>query len=73
MPLDLSAPEEDYSRNVRASDTLKFGYTGVFKTRNVDFISGHRFQDVNNARLFYIRHDLRIIRNKISTISSMFY
>ena len=29
--LDLSAPEEAYSRNVRASGTLKFGYGGVFK------------------------------------------
>ena len=28
--LDLSAPEETYSRNVRASGTLKFGYEGVF-------------------------------------------
>ena len=29
--LDLSAPEEAYSRNVRASGTLKFWYEGVFK------------------------------------------
>ena len=29
--LDLRAPEEAYSRNVRASGTLKFGYEGVFK------------------------------------------
>ena len=29
--LDLSAPEKAYSRNVRASDTLKFGFEGVFK------------------------------------------
>ena len=29
--LDLSAPEEAYIRNVRASGTLKFGYEGVFK------------------------------------------
>ena len=29
--LDLSAPEEGYSRNVRASGTLKFEYEGVFK------------------------------------------
>ena len=29
--LDLSAPEEAYSRNVCASVTLKFGYEGVFK------------------------------------------
>ena len=29
--LDLSAPEEAYSRNVRASGTLNFGYEGVFK------------------------------------------
>ena len=29
--LDLSAPEEAYSRNVRASGTLKFGYEGVLK------------------------------------------
>ena len=28
--LDLSAPEEAYSRNVRVSATLKFGYEGVF-------------------------------------------
>ena len=27
--LDLIAPEEAYSRNVHASDTLKFGYEGV--------------------------------------------
>ena len=31
--LDLSAPAEAYSRNVRASGTLKFGYEGVFKIR----------------------------------------
>ena len=29
--LDLSVPKEAYSRNVRASGTLKFGYEGVFK------------------------------------------
>ena len=29
--LNLSVPEEAYSRNVRASGTLKFGYEGVFK------------------------------------------
>ena len=29
--LDRRAPEEAYSRNVRASDTLKLGYEGVFK------------------------------------------
>ena len=29
--LDHSAPEEAYSRNVRASDTLKFGYEVVYK------------------------------------------
>ena len=29
--LDLSAPEEACSRNVRASGTLKFGYKGIFK------------------------------------------
>ena len=29
--LDLSAPEEAYSRNVHASDTLKFRYECVFK------------------------------------------
>ena len=29
--LDLSAPEEAYSRNVRVSGTLKIGYGGVFK------------------------------------------
>ena len=29
--LDLSAPEEAYSRNVCASGTLNFGYKGVFK------------------------------------------
>ena len=28
--LDLSAPEDAYSRNVRASGTLKFGYEDVF-------------------------------------------
>ena len=30
LSLVLSAPEEAYSRNVRASGTLKFGYEGVF-------------------------------------------
>ena len=29
--MDLSAPEEACSRNVRASVTQKFGYEGVFK------------------------------------------
>ena len=29
--LDLSAPEEAYRRNVRASGTLKLGYEGCFK------------------------------------------
>ena len=29
--LDLSAPEEAYSRNARALSTLKFGYEDVFK------------------------------------------
>ena len=29
--LTLSAPEEAYSRHVRASGTLKFGYEGIFK------------------------------------------
>ena len=29
--LDLSVPEEAYSRNVRGSGTLKVGYEGVFK------------------------------------------
>ena len=28
--LNLTAPEETYSRNVRASDIVKFGYEGVF-------------------------------------------
>ena len=28
---DHSAPEEAYSRNVRVSGTIKFGYEGVFK------------------------------------------
>ena len=31
ISLDLSVPEEAYSRNVRATGTLKFGYEGVFK------------------------------------------
>ena len=31
--LYLTAPEEAYSRNVRASGTLKFGYECVFKIR----------------------------------------
>ena len=36
--LDLSAPEEAYIRNVRASDTLKLGNEGVFiTTRNASF------------------------------------
>ena len=29
--LDLSASEEAYSRNVRESGTVKFGFEGVFK------------------------------------------
>ena len=33
--LDLSAPEEAHSRNVRAPGTLKFGYEGVFKISSV--------------------------------------
>ena len=32
--LDLSAPEEAYSRNVCASGTLKFEYEGVFKLQH---------------------------------------
>ena len=32
--LVLSAPEEAYSRNVRASGTLKFRYEGVLKILN---------------------------------------
>ena len=32
--LDLSAPEEAYSRNVRASVSLKFGFEGTFKKVN---------------------------------------
>ena len=39
--LDLSAPEEAYSRNVRASGTLKFGYESVFKITPVNIVSGH--------------------------------
>ena len=34
--LDLSAPEEAYSRNVRASGTLKFGYEGVLRCNLTD-------------------------------------
>ena len=37
--LDRSAPEEAYSRNVRASGTLKIGYEGVFKIRTTESIS----------------------------------
>ena len=37
--VDLSAPEEAYSRNVRASGTLKFGYEGVFKILTTGSIS----------------------------------
>ena len=33
--LDLNAAEEAYSRNVRASGTLKFGYKGVFKSLSI--------------------------------------
>ena len=36
---DLSASEETYSRNVRASGTLKFGYEGVFKIITTGSIS----------------------------------
>ena len=39
--LDLSAPEEAYSRNVRASGTLKFGYECCFKiltTRSISLL-----------------------------------
>ena len=31
--LDLSAPEEAYIRNERASGTLKFGYEDIFKLK----------------------------------------
>ena len=37
--LDLSAPEEAYSRNVRASGTLIFWYEGVFKILTTGLIS----------------------------------
>ena len=37
--LDLSAPEEAYSRNERAPGTLKFGYEGVFKILTTGSIS----------------------------------
>ena len=37
--LDLSAPEEAYSRNVRASGALKFWYEGVFKILTTGSIS----------------------------------
>ena len=37
--LDLSAPEEAYSRNIRASGTLNFGYEGVFKILTTGSIS----------------------------------
>ena len=33
--LDLNAPEEAYSRNVRASGTLKFGYEGILKILSI--------------------------------------
>ena len=36
---DLSAPEEAYSRNVRASGTLKFGYEGVCKILHLRLLS----------------------------------
>ena len=32
--LDLSAPEEAYSRNARASVSLKFGFEGIFNKVN---------------------------------------
>ena len=37
--LDLSSSEEAYSRNVRASGTLKLGYEGVFKILTTGSIS----------------------------------
>ena len=33
ISLDLSAPEEAYIRNERASGTLKFGYEDIFKLK----------------------------------------
>ena len=38
--LDLSAPEEAYSRNVRASGTLKVWYEDVCKIANIIIIAG---------------------------------
>ena len=40
--LYLSAPEHAYSRNVRTSGTLKFGYAGVFKYL---YLLNPKFQD----------------------------
>ena len=60
--LDLSAPEEAYSRNIRASGTLKFGNEGVFKIFDDDgFIIMLLVRDVRIYTLVHLlcdRHTL---------------
>ena len=51
--LDLSAPEEAYSRNVRASGTRKFGYEGVFKIYPVSQFSSLSSMVFTNTLLLH--------------------
>ena len=53
----LSAPEEAYSRSVRASGTLKFGCEGVFKILSAWLIHG-------------ISYPLRVWKVTLATVSS---
>ena len=47
--LDLSAPEEAYRKNIRASGTLEFGYEGVLK-----IIDNTNMLAENNTSFIYI-------------------
>ena len=55
--LDLSAPEEAYSRNVCASGTLKFRYEGAFKIQadraNVQILEARWTQDGETSTVFF--------------------
>ena len=51
--LYLNAPEEAYSRNVRASGTLKFGYECVFKMPNKQMFPAYILRQFKNAT-FYV-------------------
>ena len=82
--LDLSAPEEAYSRNVSASGTLKFGYEDVFKiatsskssrvweteqnNRNVAELQLQWYWSYTGFKVIKITHP-RAIANKIWFIS----